>query len=225
MKKTAIVLGATGLTESLLLQLLIKDERYVLIKLFSREKIEGLPKKVNQFIGNIIELENFKNDFTADEVFCSIGTTAKKTPNKKLYKSIDYGIPVTAAKLAKENKINTFIVVSALGANADSSISYNKTKGEMERDVLQQKIKNTYILQPSIIGGNRNEIRIREKIGLAIFKIIQPLFMGKLKKYKIIEAEEIAQAMVNLANSKTSNEKIITSDYIKEISQKKMTNY
>lgn len=221
MKKTAIVLGATGLTGSLLLQLLIEDERYELIKLFSRKKIEGFPKKVNQFIGNVIELENFKNDFTADEVYCCIGTTAKKTPNRETYKSIDFGIPVAAATLSKENNINSFLVVSALGANVNSSIFYNRTKGEMERDVLQQKIENTYILQPSIIGGNRNETRIGEKIGLAIFKIIQPLFMGKLKKYKIIEAEEIAQAMVNLANSKTSKEKIITSDYIKEISQKK----
>ncbi len=209
MKKTAIVLGATGLTGSLLLQLLIKDERYELIKLFSRKKIEGLPKKVNQFIGNIIELENFKNDFTADEVFCSIGTTAKKTPNKKLYKQIDLGIPVTAAKLAKENKINTFIVVSALGANANSSIFYNKTKGEMEQAVLAEKIEKTHILQPSIIGGNRKEQRIGEKIGLVLFKIFKPLFFGKLKKYQITEAEHIAQTMINLANS-TSIKKIIT---------------
>ncbi|WP_299522749.1 NAD(P)H-binding protein [uncultured Lutibacter sp.] len=221
MKKTAIVLGATGLTGSLLLQLLIEDERYELIKLFSRKKITGLPSKVKQFIGNVIELETFKNDFTADEVFCCIGTTAKKTPNKELYKSIDYGIPVNAAKLAKANQINTFLVVSALGANAKSNIFYNKTKGEMERDVLQQNIGNTYILQPSIIGGNRNEIRIGEKIGLTLFKIIQPLFIGKLKKYKITEAKDIANTMVILANSKALTEKIITSDYIKEISKTK----
>ncbi|RXP53784.1 nucleoside-diphosphate sugar epimerase [Lutibacter sp. HS1-25] len=218
MKKTAIIIGASGLTGNLLLQLLINDQRYETIKLFGRKKIEGLPLKVKQYTGNLFELNSFKVHFTGDEVYCCIGTTAKKTPDKTVYKAIDYGIPVNAAKLAKENKINTFLVVSALGANAESSIFYNKTKGEMERDVLQQNIANTYILQPSIIGGNRNETRIAEKIGLMVFKIIQPLFLGKLKKYRITEAKDIARAMVKLANSSTT-EKIITSNQITKISK------
>jgi len=221
MGKTAIILGATGLVGGIVLQKLIEDEAYTAIKLFSRNKIEGLPIKVKQFLGNILQLENFEKDFEADEVFCCIGTTAKKTSDKTVYKAIDYGIPVTAAKLSKRNNIPTFMVVSAMGANARSNIFYNKTKGEMERDVLLQKIINTYVLQPSIIGGNRKETRIGEKIGLFIFKIIQPLFIGKLQNYKIIEAEEIAQAMVNLANSKNSKEKIITSNTIKNISKTK----
>ena len=217
MKKTAIILGATGLTGSILLQKLIEDERYDTIKLFSRSKTEGLPNKVKQYIGNLLELEQFKEDFIADEVYCCIGTTSKKTPNKTLYKQIDYGIPVTAAKLSKENNIPAFLVISALGANKKSSVFYNKTKGDMEHDVLQQNIKNTIILRPSLIGGERNERRILEKIGLVVFKIIQPLFIGKLKKYKIINAESIAQAMIHLANNKSNAEVIITSNEIKKI--------
>jgi len=221
MKKTAIVLGATGLTGLILLEKLISDDRYESIKLFSRKKIEGLPSKVKQFIGDILELENFSANFKANEVFCCIGTTAKKTPNKELYKSIDYGIPVTAAKLSKLNNIPIFVVVSAMGANANSTIFYNKTKGEMEQEVLRQNIPNTFILRPSIIKGNRKETRIGEKIVLTIFKLFQPLMIGKLKKYKIIEAKDIVNTMVKLANTKASTEKIITSDYIKEISKTK----
>lgn len=220
MGKTAIILGATGLTGSILLEKLIEDNRYETIKLFSRSKIDGLPLKVKQFVGNLFELDHFQKDFTADEVFCCIGTTAKKTPDKTVYKQIDYGIPVDASKLSKENNINTFIVVSALGANARSNIFYNKTKGEMERDVLKQNIHNTYILQPSIIGGNRKENRIGEKIGLAVFKLFQPLLIGKMKKYRMIEAETIVQAMLNLANLNISTQRIITSENIKEISIK-----
>jgi len=216
MGKTAIILGATGLTGGILLQKLIEDTRYKTVKLFSRNKIERLPLKAEQFVGNILELENFQKEFTADEVFCCIGTTAKKTPNKETYKKIDFGIPVTAAKLSKQNGINTFLVVSAIGANPKSNVFYSRTKGEMEQEVLHQNILNTYILQPSIIGGNRNETRIGEKIGLAIIKILQPFFFGKLKKYKITEAEHIAQAIINLANS-TSKKQIITSEKIKEI--------
>ena len=200
MGKTAIILGATGLTGGILLQKLIEDNRYTKVKLFSRNKIEGLPSKVNQFVGNMLELENFKKDFTGDEVFCCIGTTAKKTPNKETYRKID-------------------VVVSAIGANAKSSVFYNRTKGEMEQEVLRQNILNTYVLQPSIIGGNRSESRIGEKVGLAVFKIVQPLFFGKLKKYKITEAEHIAQTMLNLANS-TSEKQIITSEQIELLATK-----
>lgn len=218
MKKSAIILGATGLTGSLILQKLIEDERYESIKLFSRSKLEGLPNKVTQYIGDLLKLEDFKADFKADEVYCCIGTTAKKTPDKTLYKQIDYGIPVTAATLSKENNIPTFLVVSAMGANINSSVFYNKTKGEMERDVLAQNIKNTFVLRPSLIGGERKERRLLEKIGLAIFQVIEPLFIGKLKQYKIINAETIAEAMISLANSTSHAEVIITSNEIKQIS-------
>ncbi len=220
MKKTAIILGASGLTGNSILHKLIEDDRYDSIKLFSRSKIENLPGKVTQFVGDLLNISAFKADFIADEVYCCIGTTAKKTPNKNLYSLIDYGIPVTAAKLSKENKIPTFLVISAMGANIKSSVFYNKTKGEMERDVLQQQIKNTFILRPSLIGGKRKERRILEKIGLIIFKIIQPLFIGKLKNYSIINAENIAQAMIHLANNTSNAEVIITSNEIKNISKK-----
>lgn len=222
MKKTAIILGATGLTGTILLQKLIEDERYTSIKLFSRSKIEGVPNKVTQFIGDLLKLAQFKADFTADEVYCCIGTTAKKTPHKKLYKQIDYGIPVTAAKLSKENNIPTFLVVSAMGANKNSRVFYNKTKGEMEQDVLQQHIKNTYIVRPSLIGGERKERRVLEKIGITIFKVIEPLFIGKLKEYKMINAESIALAMIHLANNARHAEVIITSSELKQISKQQV---
>ncbi|OBQ52511.1 NAD(P)H-binding protein [Tamlana sp. s12] len=219
MKKTAIILGATGLTGSILLEKLIADSRYEHIKLFSRSKIENLPNKVSQFIGNLLELDQFKSDFTANEVYCCIGTTSKKTPDKTLYKKIDYGIPVAAAKLAQDNNIQTFSVVSALGANPNSNVFYNKTKGEMERDVQKQNIKNTFIFRPSLIGGDRDEQRTLENIGLAIFKVIQPLFIGKLKQYKITEPEDIAQTMIDLSNTTNYNEVIITSNDIKSIAK------
>jgi uncharacterized protein YbjT (DUF2867 family) len=216
MGKTAIILGASGLTGGIVLKKLLADDRYETIKLFSRKKIGIANSKLIEKVGNLLELENFREDFIIDEVYCCIGTTAKKTPNKALYKDIDFGIPSTAAKLTKENKISTFLVVSALGANSQSSVFYNKTKGAMEQAVLEQKIPNTYILRPSIISGKRNENRALEKIGLSIFKLFNPLLVGKLKKYRAISANSIAQAMINLANSNEPTQ-IISSDKIEII--------
>lgn len=217
MKKTAIILGATGLTGNILLQKLIEDDHYDRIKLFSRSKIEGLPNKVTQVIIDLLKLSEYKADFKADDVYCCIGTTSKKTPDKDLYKQIDYGIPVAAAKLSKENNISTFCLVSAIGANKNSRVFYNKTKGEMEDTVLLQNIKKTFILRPSLIGGKRQESRPLEKFGLAIFKIMDPLLFGKFKQFKIISPEMIAQAMINLSNKTRYKQVIVNSNDIKQI--------
>jgi len=90
MGKTAIILGATGLTGGLVLDKLLSDERYSTIKVFSRKSIKNNNPKIVEYIGDLFELEKFKKDFTADEVFCCIGTTAKKTPDKSIYRKIDH---------------------------------------------------------------------------------------------------------------------------------------
>ncbi len=218
MGKTAIIIGATGLTGNLLLQNLLKDSRYEQIKLFSRRSIGIKHSKIIEKTGDLIELDTFKNDFIADEVYCCIGTTAKKTPDKKIYRKIDFGIPVIAAKLCKDNNIDTFLVISSLGANSESTVFYSKTKGEMEYAVLKEKIPNTYILRPSIILGLREESRLGENIGKGFLKTFQFLFFGGLKKYKPIEARTIVKAMILLANTKPKTKiSIIESDKIEEI--------
>ncbi|HET8802964.1 MAG TPA: NAD(P)H-binding protein, partial [Aequorivita sp.] len=117
MKKTAIILGATGLTGSILLEKLLQDASFLKIKLFSRSSVEKSSPKIEEHLIDMFQLENHSEAFTADVVFCCIGTTKAKTPDKETYKKIDYGIPVTAAKLAKQNGIETFIVISAMGAD------------------------------------------------------------------------------------------------------------
>ncbi len=216
MGKTAIILGATGLTGSIILDKLLEDDRYSIIKLFSRKRVENNNPKIVEYIGNLFELEKFKKDFTADEVFCCIGTTGKNTPDKTIYRKIDYGIPLSAAKLCVENGIDTFLVVSSLGADPKSTIFYNRTKGDMEQAVLKENILNTYVLRPSFILGKRKENRIGESIGKAMFNSFQFLLIGRLKKYRAIEADSIASAMIYLADTKTTDVHIIESDKIKD---------
>ena len=216
MSKTAIILGGTGLTGGILLNKLLADSTYSKIKLFSRSSADVKSEKLEQYLINLFQLENYKEDFTGDVVFCCIGTTAAKTKDSAKYKQIDYGIPVKAAKIAKENKIDTFVVMSSMGADVTSNTFYSQIKGEMERDVLKQKIKNTYILRPSLIGGDREEFRLGERIGKGIMSVLNPLFVGGLKKYKMIHPEDIASCMQSLAKSK-NNQTIFSSDEIVEI--------
>jgi uncharacterized protein YbjT (DUF2867 family) len=211
--KTAILLGATGLTGSLLLKRLLKDDNYSKIKLFSRSESEIKSPNIEEFLGDILQLENFKNEFTGDVVFCCIGTTKAKTKEQAKYKAIDYGIPLAAAKLAKQNNIDTIVVISSMGADEKSAIFYNRTKGQMENAVLSQEIKHTHILRPSLITGNRDENRTLEKIGATAFKALGFLMIGPLKKYKAIEADTIAKAMINIDKTKPAQQ-IIESDDI-----------
>ena len=113
-QKTAIVLGGTGLTGNLLLNRLLADDSYACIKLFSRKTSGIKSEKIEEFVGDLFQLEHFKDDFTADEVFCCIGTTSAKTKDRVVYKAIDFGIPYTAARLARENNIPTFLVISSM---------------------------------------------------------------------------------------------------------------
>ncbi|WP_324719660.1 NAD(P)H-binding protein [Salinimicrobium sp. HB62] len=214
--KTAIILGATGLTGGELLNRLLKDVRYKKIKLFSRSAIGLKNEKIEEHLIDLFELEKYAEDFQADEVHCCIGTTQAKTPDDETYHKIDYGIPVTAAKLAKENNIGRFLVISALGAHVNSKFFYNRTKGEMERDVLALGIPETYILQPSLIAGRREEKRPFEAAWKKVMSVGNHLLVGPLKKYRSIHAGVIADAMVYLANNKYSVIRI-ESDEIREI--------
>ena len=213
MGKTAIILGATGLTGGLLLDQLIVDSTYDKIKLFSRSSVASTSEKVEEYLADTLELELYQEQFTGDEVFCCIGTTALKTPNKKKYKAIDYGIPVSAATLAKRNGIATFIVLSSRGADSKSSVFYSKTKGEMECDVLLQNVPHTFILRPSLIGGHRNEYRLGEKIAKVAMRLLNPILIGDFKKFRIIHPEKIAKCMQIVARSKTQ-EVFLDSDKI-----------
>jgi len=210
MQKTAIILGATGLTGSLVLEQLLSDANYGTIKLFSRAPTSISHPKVKEYIGSLLVLEDFKEDLIGDELYICIGTTKKKTPNQEQYRKIDLGIPAQAVEICKNNGISKVAVVSAIGANAKSSITYNKIKGEMEHAVLTAEIEHTYILRPSFIAGNRQEHRAGEELGIAVFKCLK-FFIPK--KYRAVEARAIALKMIELCNSKAPS-KIIESNEI-----------
>jgi uncharacterized protein YbjT (DUF2867 family) len=213
MGKTAILLGATGLTGGYLLNLLLETPEFESVLLFSRKSVNMVHPKLEEYLVDLLRFEDKTEFFKGDVVFCCIGTTQAKTKDKELYKAIDYGIPVTAAKMAAKNGIECFLVISAMGASSSSSVFYNKTKGQMEEDVLKQEIAHTYILRPSLIGGDRNESRLGERIAqllMGTFGFLIP------KKYRMIHPETIAKAMLTLTQT-VPDRNVYLSDEIKEV--------
>ncbi|MGB0837692.1 MAG: nucleoside-diphosphate sugar epimerase [Flavobacteriaceae bacterium] len=216
--KKAIILGASGLVGSDLLQKLLLDPEIEKVLSIGRTLIDIKNPKFDQLQLDLFHLDQMELHESYDVLYCCIGTTAKKTPDKELYHKIDFGIPVAAAKLCKKYNINQFQVISALGAKAKSSVFYNRTKGEMEEAVLDLNLADTKIIQPSLILGDRSERRVGESIGIQLFSIFSWLFIGPLKIYKGINYKEISSAMLYL--SKHSNQNIrIKSDQLIAISK------
>lgn len=214
--RTAIILGATGLTGGCLLQEILEDLDYNKVVLFSRSKVAVKNEKIEEHIIDMFRLEEYEEVFQGDEIFCCTGTTKSKTPDEETYRKIDFGIPAAAARLAKKNGISKFLVISALGANPQSSMFYIKTKGEMEQAVLANDIDETYIFQPSLIAGDRVESRFFENLAKNVMKVINPILGGTLKKYRSIHPETIAIAMKLVAKNSYKKTRI-ESDEIKEI--------
>ena len=199
MGKKAVLFGASGVTGSLLLKELISDDKFDEVILFNRRNLNIESSKVTEIITDLFDIDSYSEAISADVMYCNIGSTQKKTPDKNLYEKIDRGIPAAAARLAKRNNIEKFMVISSLGANSKSSNFYPRMKGQMEDDVKSAGIKNTYILQPSLINSDREESRIGEKIAIVLAKLINPLLVGGAKKYRSIHASVIAKAMRSLA--------------------------
>lgn len=207
--KKAILYGASGLVGSYILDNLLNNANYQQVIIIVRKDLNIQHPKLKTLIGDFNTLSEVVKDIQVDEVFIALGTTQKKTPDKKLYYQIDHDYPILATKLAKENGAKAVFLVSALGANEKSSIFYSKMKGETERDIISLNLDHTYIFRPSMILGNRKENRPAEKVFIDIFKFINPIFVGGLSKYKGIEATDIAKAMVNSANALNEKVKIL----------------
>ena len=219
MSKVGIIIGATGLTGNYLIKELLEDKRYSKLVVISRRPLGIKHEKMEEHIVQLLDTNDWTGLIQGDHVFCCIGTTRKKTPDKKLYYKIDFGIPKKIALAGKKNGVTGFAVISAIGANSESSIFYNRLKGEMENAIKKDGPDLSYIMRPSIIDGSRKENRLLEKIGLVGSKLIGFLLVGRFKKYRLIHAQDIAVAMIEIVNS-SEKKMIYESDEIQSLADR-----
>src|SRR5210317_500171 len=198
--KTALLFGSSGLVGGHLLNQLIKDNKYFKIKLFIRKDPEISDPKVEVIKTNFNNLQNHKEDIKGDDCFFCIGTTKKNSPDKNEYKRVELEVPKQVAQIAKSNSVNSFVFISSGYADPKSSGDYLKFKGEVEEELKRLNFEKLGIMRPSFLLGDRKEKRIGEKIGIFVFKLLSPLFLGPLKKMKPIHSATVAKAMIKTAN-------------------------
>jgi uncharacterized protein YbjT (DUF2867 family) len=218
MARTALVVGATGLVGKHLVESLLISKAYDQVKILSRRKLAFEHKKISYILlENFDLLINVKDQISAQDVFCCLGTTIKTAGSKEKFYQVDYEYPIKIGELALANQAQQFLLISAMGANAKSSIFYNKVKGEVEKAIKTLGYKSVHIFRPSILLGKREEKRIGEKVGIALMQTFAPLMLGGLKKYKPIKAKDVAMAMHNCAFENTTGTLIHESDKIKKL--------
>jgi uncharacterized protein YbjT (DUF2867 family) len=108
-------------------------------------------------------------------------------------------MPLRAAQEALKAGAEQFIVVSSVGADAESKNFYLRTKGEMERELARLPFEAIHILRPSLLIGKRAEFRLGEAIAMKIAPALDLLTLGSLRKYHSMRAEMAGRAMVAAA--------------------------
>ena len=191
--RTALLIGATGLVGSFVLERLLASPRYARVVVWARREIGKSHPKLEV---EIVDFERLaQRRLEADDVFCCLGTTIRQAGSQKAFHHVDFDYPVALAGAAARSGAKRFLVVSALGANKRSRVFYNRVKGEMEEAVRIAAVPKTTIVRPSLLAGPRAESRLGERIGLALGALLGPL----LGKYRPIHAEHVAAAMIRAA--------------------------
>ncbi|MBU1010760.1 MAG: NAD(P)H-binding protein [Bacteroidetes bacterium] len=199
MAKRAIIFGASGLVGSHLLKLLRQSEAFDEVFNFVRKRQFDDEPGYREIVVDFERLASYSYLIKGDSLFCCLGTTIAKAGSKERFAQVDLELPVHLSRIAERNKIHRFIVISSLNAHADSSNFYLRTKGEMERLVMASEIPVKRIIRPSLILGNRNEVRVAEQLAAFFMRALSWAFIGRFRKYKAIKATDIAQAMLNLS--------------------------
>lgn len=212
-------MGATGLVGGALLELLLEDTQYDLVRVVGRRSARVTHPRLEEHVIDMSDPEAMRKAITgAAAVFVAIGTTMRKVKgDRDLYRRIDFDIPVNAAKLAAEEGVHAICLVSAVGADPNNAYNfYIKLKGVTEETVAEQGVPVTVILRPSLLMGNRSERRPAERLSQWIFPLVDPLLSGGLRKYRSILALDVAKAMLHSVRTATPGVHVLEYDRMME---------
>jgi hypothetical protein len=237
MKKVALLAGTSGLIGMQLLHHLLQDKSYDALISVGRRTLALKHNKLVQIEVDFAQLTSLdlesklrENDLGGNNfslldainnrnveihAFCSLGTTIKAAGSKDKFYKIDHDYVMNFAKWTRKTGASKFLYVSAMGADPDSSVFYNKVKGEVERDLKTVPFDYVGLFEPSLLLGNRKDFRLGEEIASILTKPL--VWLKLLKKYRPINDHQVANAMISFANKSNSvKNEIITSEKMQD---------
>lgn len=189
-----LLAGASGLVGSAVLQQALGQERFFEVVSLVRRSAGQHHPKLTEWLSTDGDLLSGLRAEPLDAVICCLGTTISKVGGDKAkFIHVDKGLVLGLARWAKEQGVRCFAVVSAIGADANSSVFYNKVKGEMEQELKAIGLPELHIFHPSILTGPRQEKRTGERIGIVVMSMVAPLLPAK---YKPMPHDVLAKALL-----------------------------
>ena len=208
MKKLgAIVIGATGATGQEIVSQLLVDDSFDSVSIFVRKDPNITHNKLKTYVIDFSKIENYKDLIKGDVLFSCLGTTLRVAGSKDKQYLVDYTYQYEFAKIASDNGVSDYSLVSSIGANEKSPFFYPKIKGELEMAIKRFPFKTIQIFQPPTLIRQQELIRTGEKIGIKIFRWLN--FFGLVKSQKPLPVNILAEFMINQIKKK-QKEKITT---------------
>ena len=196
MKKLhALVLGATGATGKEMVKLLLEDSNFSKVSLFVRRKIHIEHKKLTIHKIDFSRLSEYNSLVKGDILFSALGTTKKEAGGKKKQFLVDYTYQYKFAKIASENSVSHYSLVSSIGANKNSFFFYPKIKGSLESSVKNLRFNKIHIFQPPSLIRQPELIRLGEKYSINFLQVINKL--GLFRSFKPLLVLDLAMKMIN----------------------------
>src|ERR1700676_781441 len=193
----ATLIGGTGLTGSFLVRDLLADSAITKVISVSRKSLNISNAKLTEvLIPDLAELPSIESKIRGQLYFCCLGTTIKKAGSKENSEKVDHDAVVAFAKSAKAHDATSFTFVSAMGANANSMIFYNRVKGRTEDDVKALGLRSLIIFKPALLVGPRAEFRLGERLATVTLLALPPLLRTRSQKSLITNAETLAMRML-----------------------------
>jgi hypothetical protein len=193
-KLRAIVLGATGATGQELVKQLLHNSNYSEISVFTRKTFSIDHEKLNKNKIDFSKLYNYKALVIGDVFFSALGTTLKEAGNKQKQYLVDYTYQYEFAKMASDNGVENYSLISSTGANEKSVFFYPKIKGSLEKSVKKLNFKKIQIFQPPMLIRQPELMRAGEKIGIKVFKGLNKI--GILNSQKPLHVGDLAKKMI-----------------------------
>jgi uncharacterized protein YbjT (DUF2867 family) len=210
--RVALIAGATGLVGNLCLRGICASERYRAVIAWGRRTPDFADPKL-QAIGGDLRHPEFAA-YAPTDAFCALGTTIKVAGSEAAFRLVDVTYVTTFATAAKAAGVTRFVLVSALGADPQSRVFYNRVKGEAEAAIRALGFTTTVVLRPSLLVGARTTARSLERASIVAASAIAPLMVGPLRKYRPIQASLVASAMIEAALLAPPGDSLVESDRI-----------
>lgn len=219
-KKTAIVIGATGLIGRHLVSLLLDSTIYSQVTTIVRRKGDQDHPKLKEVVIDFDHLVDQAYDHMAsDDIFIALGTTIKDAGSKDNFYRVDYKYVVLCAEMAHRQGAKVISLVSSSGADSESKVFYARVKGQVEDRICRMPYWAVHIFRPSLLLGKRDDRRLLESTGKLIGRGLVSIFGNKMGRYRPIDAREVAQAMILQAQVLKPGLSVINSDEIHTLAE------